>query len=137
MENKKTKLKIITPNGIFFEKEVEIVTLKTTEGFIGIQKNHIPFVGALEIAPLYIEKSTNKEHSVYAIAGGLVYADKDKVDIITDAIEQKDHIDINRAMKAKIGLENDLKKAKDDGQVKVINISLQKAMNRIKVKKEQ
>ena len=44
------KLTISTPYGLFYEKEVDIVTLKTSEGYIGLQKNRIPFISAIEIS---------------------------------------------------------------------------------------
>ena len=41
-ENKKFTLKIITPDRMFYEGVADMVEFNTTEGEIGIYKNHIP-----------------------------------------------------------------------------------------------
>ena len=41
-ENKNFELKIITPDRTFFEGQVSMVEFNTTEGRIGVYKNHIP-----------------------------------------------------------------------------------------------
>lgn len=57
--NQKTKLRISTPNGIFFEDDVYMVTLKTSEGYIGLQYNRMPFISSIEISTLYINIDNN------------------------------------------------------------------------------
>ena len=41
-DNKNFELKIITPDRTFFEGEVHMVEFNTTEGQIGVYRNHIP-----------------------------------------------------------------------------------------------
>ncbi len=126
-------LKIITPEGIFYNKSVSIVTVKTSEGYIGIQKGRVPIVGSIEISPLIIGTKGQDNYMDCAIAGGLLYADKDTATIITDAVEEKSKIDMNRATKEKQNAENALKAQKDAAEILKLKLSLQKAINRINV----
>jgi F-type H+-transporting ATPase subunit epsilon len=132
--NKKTFLKIITPNGFFYNKEVDIVTVKTTEGFIGLMKNKSPFVAALDISNLLINKKNSKDFLECAIAGGIVKATPNNVEIITDEIEEKSKISESRARKSKLEAEKLLKIKKDVAEIHMVEISLKKAINRLSVK---
>ena len=84
------KLTISTPYGLFYEKEVDIVTLKTSEGYIGLQKNRIPFISAIEISSLFIKVDGTTK--IAAIVGGIVFVEKDYIDIFTDDVQWKEHL---------------------------------------------
>lgn len=127
-------LKIMTPEGIFWNEQVDIVTVKTTEGYIGLQHGRSPFVASLDIAELKINSQNSAKHKVCAVAGGLVFMDKTGVSIITDAIEYKDKIDLVRAEKAKKLAELTLKEAKSEAEQFAASVSLKKAINRIHVR---
>lgn len=133
--DKLVELKIMTPQGIFWNEPVEVVTVKTTEGYIGLQKNKSPFVASLDIAELMINPQSSNKHKVCAIAGGLVIANKESVNIITDAIEYKDKIDLSRAERAKRHAEQALKSVKSEAEHQLATVALKKALNRIDVKK--
>lgn len=94
-ENKKIKLRISTPQGIFFEEDVYMVTLKTSEGYIGLQRNRMPFISSIEISTLYINednKSSLEKQKRAAIGGGIVFSEKSYIDIFTDDIQWVDKI---------------------------------------------
>ena len=88
-----THLKISTPKGIFFDGEVDIVTVKTTNGFIGVQKNRLPFISNIEISTMYINSKASNNEKICAIGGGLIYVERDYVDIFTDDIFFKEDLD--------------------------------------------
>ena len=131
----KTHLKIMTPNGIFFDKDIAIVTVKTSEGYIGLQHGKSPFVASLEIAEMSITSEFGGKKEECAIAGGLVYVTTSEVQIITDAIEYKANIELNRAEKAKREAEVKLKQKLEDSEHHKQSLSLKRAINRIHVKK--
>ncbi|MCK5806798.1 MAG: ATP synthase F1 subunit epsilon [Mycoplasmataceae bacterium] len=131
----KTALRIITPHGLFWDKEVEIVTVKTTEGYMGLLHGKSPVVASLAVAELQINKRGSKEFVECAIAGGIVYVTPEKVEIITDAIEEKSKIDVSRAEKAMRQAEIALKQKGDDSEHNMAEMALKRAMNRISVKK--
>ena len=131
----KTTLRIITPHGLFWDKEVDIVTVKTTEGYMGLLHGKSPVVASLAVAELQINKKGSKEFVECAIAGGIVYVTPEKVEIITDAIEEKNKIDVARAEKAKKLAEIALKHKGNASEHNVAEMALKRAMNRISVKK--
>lgn len=82
----KIRLRILMPGGTFYDDDVCIVTLKTSEGYIGLQANKLPFISNIEISTLYINK-IDKTNLCAAIGGGIVFAEKEYIDIFTDDIE--------------------------------------------------
>lgn len=124
-------LKVVTPLGVFIEKDVEIVTAKTTEGYIGLQKGNTPMVASLVISKLLINHSNSSDYEEYSISGGIIYVTKDSVTIITESIETKDQIN-EAEIKEKISkLEGKIKETTDIHEVKRLEVSLKKALNRL------
>ena len=124
--------RIVTPQGVYKEMNASIVNIETTDGQRGILPNHMPIVTMLKIGKLAIEEDTGRQE--YAIAGGLFYFRDNKADILTDAIENKNEIDAERAEAAKARAERRLASNNPNYDLKRAEIALQKAMNRLSVK---
>lgn len=124
-------LKVVTPMGVYIDKDVEIVTTKTTEGYIGLQKGNTPMVASLVISKLFINHKNTPDYDEYSISGGIVYVTKDSVTIITESIESKDQINASEIKRKIAALENKLKDTTDVHEVKKIEVSLKKAINRL------
>lgn len=131
----KTSVKIITPDGIFLNEDIYLISVKTPVGFIGLQHGKSPFVASLEIAEMSIFKEQNSKAQICAIAGGIVYVNPDSIKIITDAIEYKEKIELSRAEADKKKAEAILRQKLDDAAAMKAQIALKKAINRISVKK--
>ncbi|MCR8613328.1 MAG: ATP synthase F1 subunit epsilon [Mycoplasma sp.] len=137
MENsKQTRLKVITPNGIFFDAFVSIVTVETTEGKMGIMKNHIPTVASLTIGSLNIELPSSKDFKECAISGGLLYVEKEKVTIITDDIVFKKDIDVVANKNEVKRLETMIKQKQSDSEMIKLELALSKNLNKIRIKEK-
>ncbi|AAT27693.1 ATP synthase F1 subunit epsilon [[Mycoplasma] mobile] len=135
MSKNKTKLIITTPQGYFFNDDVEIVTLKTTEGYIGIQKDSQSLIASIKPSKLFINQINSKDLKICAISGGIAFIDKNEIKIITDAIEFKEDIDLERAKKGKEIIEQKLKKPNlSKSKIEEYNLKIEKANNRINVK---
>lgn len=130
-----THLQIITPQGIFFDEQIDIVTVKTTEGEMGLLHGKSPVVASLAIADLHIGPKNKAGHRPCAIAGGLLYVTPTSVRIITDAIEFKDEINLHRAEEAKHKAEALLKSQTEESDILKTKLALNKAINRINVSK--
>ncbi|EFF41473.1 ATP synthase F1 subunit epsilon [Mycoplasmopsis alligatoris] len=127
----KTHLTITTPDKVFYSGLVDIVTLKTAEGYIGLQANKSPFFSNIEIGNLFINYEKDPEFIRCAIGGGLVYADAQNVNIITDDIIFSKDIDYNRAEKDKAWALEQIR-LHDDSNLKFgYEIKLKKALSRI------
>ncbi len=94
-ENKKFQLKIITPERMFYEGLAEMIEFNTTEGAIGIYKNHIPMTVIIKPGVLTITDGEEKKEA--ALHAGFVEILQDKVTILAEVIEWPDEIDEKRA----------------------------------------
>jgi len=125
------RLQIVTPSRTFYDDEVEMTIVKTTEGDLGIMKNHM-----LMVAPLTIGKVRIKKDGVFreaAISEGFVQVESEYTRIITDSAEWPDEIDVKRAEEAKERAERRLSADKSDIDKVRAEIALRKAHNRLSV----
>ncbi|WP_381415484.1 FoF1 ATP synthase subunit delta/epsilon [Spiroplasma endosymbiont of Anurida maritima] len=83
----KLKLKIVSPDKVEFDGEVDILTVKLTTGYVGILHNHIPLVGTIVSSILKL-KIDNKETS-YKIDGGILKVQKSSTIILTNGIKEE------------------------------------------------
>lgn len=107
------QLKVISPDRIFYDGEADMIEVRSTEGEMGILKNHIPLTAIIEPGPLKIMK--DGEEKVAALLSGFVEILGDKVVILAEACEWPEEIDVNRAKEAKMRAERRLKGA--DGEI--------------------
>jgi F-type H+-transporting ATPase subunit epsilon len=94
------KLKIVTPERVLMEKEVESISVTTQSGEITILNNHVPMVSNLRAGELrYVEKG---EMQFFALSRGFVEVrENNQVIILADTAEFGHEIDIDRAEKAR------------------------------------
>ena len=97
-ENKKFTLKIITPDRMFYEGEADMVEFNTTEGEIGIYKNHIPMTVIIKPGVLTITDGDSQTKA--ALHAGFVEILQESVMILAEVIEWADEIDEKRAESA-------------------------------------
>ena len=122
-------LRVVTPHGLFFDGKAESLKVRTTEGDLLILPNHIDFVAILPIGKGVLK--TKGEARDVCIAEGLLRVEKHQVTLITHAIEYTDDIDIIRAQEAKERAEDQIRKAKDERELKYLEYKLKKALNRL------
>ena len=86
----KFKLKIITPQGIYQEVEIDQINLDTTAGQIGILAHHIPLASGVKVSQMnYI---IDGKRTYFSIAGGFVYVNETETTLIANAIESQDDV---------------------------------------------
>jgi F-type H+-transporting ATPase subunit epsilon len=89
------KLEIVTPERRVVETEAESVTVPTASGEAGILPNHAPLVSALRPGVLsYTLRGTTEK---FAIAGGFVEVNHDKVSVLAGSAEAADEVDTAKA----------------------------------------
>ena len=130
------KLVIISPKGVYLEKDVESLSVKLTSGYRTILAHHANLIGALDYAPMHFVEA-GKTH-YFAIHGGAISVKDNKVSLIVNAVEAKDEIDIARAKDAKSRAEERLSKKDTDINldVKRAQTALARAIARIKTYEE-
>ena len=125
----KLKLKIIDLDGVYFEKEVDLLNVTIASGNVTILANHLPLISSIDISHMYIKEDgviTN-----FAIAGGTLFVSEKECKVITSAIEKESEIDFDRANEAKKRAESRLLKKDENIDVKRAEVALKRAMNRL------
>ena len=126
-------LRIITPDRTFYEGDVQMVEFNTTEGAIGILKDHIPMT--VLISPGVLTITREEETKVAALHAGFAEILGDRVTILAEIIEWPHEIDEHRAEEAKARAEERIQAGSDDLDLKRAEISLRRAITRIQVTK--
>ena len=92
------RLKVITPDRIFYDGEVEMAEFNTTEGEIGIYKKHVPTTVIIQPGVLVITEADGVRKA--ALHAGFAEVLSDKVTILAELIEWPEEIDVERAESA-------------------------------------
>ena len=132
-ENKGYQLRIVTPERVFYEGEVEMVEFNTTEGQIGVLPGHIPMTVIVKPGILTItEPDGVKEAALHA---GFAEILQDKITILAEIIEWPDEIDETRAESALRRAKERLESRDSQTDLARAETALQRAVARIEVLK--
>jgi len=132
-DDKNFLLRIITPERVFFEEEASMVEFNTTEGEIGVYKNHVPMT--VIVKPGILTITLEDEVKEAALHAGFAEILKDQVTILAEIVEWPVEIDEDRAEAAKQRAEERLQLKDDSINVARAEVALQRAMARIEVLK--
>ncbi len=128
---KTLKLVIFTPFGKYLEEDVDFIKVQTTNYLLGILPGHAPLISDVAISILEINMKANVYK--YAVGGGMININEEKVTLMLDSIEAADDIDILRAKAAKERAEKRLSdKAESLDSIRA-ELALKRANNRIKL----
>lgn len=131
----KFKLSILTPDKNFYSGEITELNTVTINGAIGILADHSPFVGLLEPAITKFKLEDGSVKTAFT-STGILKVEKTGVEMIVDASEWPEEIDIKRAEEAKNRAEKRINEADSDKKVDIdrAEISLERALIRLKAK---
>lgn len=91
-------LRVITPDRIALDRQVESVRLPALDGSLGVLPRHAPMVAALDVGLVHY-KADGREHVLFA-AGGFAEMHGDTLRVVTQASEAPADIDLARAQAA-------------------------------------
>lgn len=128
-------VRIISPDRTFYEGEAIMLECRTTEGEIGILKNHIPLTAVLAPGVCRIKESES-EVKLAALIGGFIEILQDSVTILAEIAEWPDEIDIKRAEEARARAERRLTEKKPDTDIARASVALQRSIARIEAAKK-
>lgn len=126
-------LKVITPERVFYEDMVTMVEFNTTEGEIGVLKNHIPLT--VIVKPGILTISTKDGIKNAALHSGFAEILQDKITILAEVVEWPEEIDLNRAENAKERAEKRLHEKAQETDIYRAEAALLRAIARINVLK--
>ena len=122
-------IKIIEPDGMFYEGKGDFLEFTSVEGEMGVYKNHIPLTTILE--PCVVRIHVGGEVKKAAILGGFIEIQKEYITILAEDANWPDEIDLERAKASKKRAEERLVKKESDLDVARAEASLKRALARI------
>lgn len=123
------ELKIIEPDGMFYEGQASFLEFASVMGEMGVYANHIPLTTILSpgVVKIHSDGQVNKA----AVMGGFIEIQKDRITVMAENAEWPEEIDVERAKAAKKRAEERLQK-KDAGiDTARAEAALKRAMARI------
>ncbi|HTT72488.1 MAG TPA: F0F1 ATP synthase subunit epsilon [Anaeromyxobacteraceae bacterium] len=91
-------LEIVTPEKRVAQLSCDEVRAPGALGGFGIRPGHASFMSALEPGPLVVVQGEREER--YAVGGGFLQVDQDRVIVLADTAEPAAAIDVARAKRA-------------------------------------
>lgn len=128
-DNKTFRLRVIAPERIFYEEDVNMVECNTTEGEIGILPDHIPLTTI--VAPGILRIIKNGETKEAALLEGFMEVQKASVTILAESCEWPEEIDVNRANEAKVRAERRIKGGEGQINITRAETALKKSLTRL------
>ena len=128
------EFKIVTPQGVVYDDQIEKITIPTQSGLITVLPNHQPLVSLLRAGELQI----HKDESMVALAvstGFFEIHPNSKLFIMADTAERAQDIDVQRAEEAKKRAEQLLKEQENVADVDFARIqaAIEKELSRLDV----
>ena len=121
-------VEIITPDRVFYKGDASMIEFTTTEGEIGVYKNHVPTTVVLAPGIVTIHESEgNKRAAVHA---GFAEILNDKVTLLAEVAEWPEEIDVDRAKAAEARATERIAQKADGLDVMRAELALKRALVR-------
>jgi F-type H+-transporting ATPase subunit epsilon len=132
---KTLNLQIVTPQGIVFSEDVEMVGLRSTEGQIGILPNHLRLMTQMLPGEMMVRQHGRDQF--LAVGEGMVEVTGESVAIATDMAVAVESIDAARAEEARQRAQARLREKISDEEVASVNASLARSLAQLHVKRRR
>ena len=129
------KLEIVTPAGTVYSDDVEMVTLPSVEGQIGVYPRHVPLITYMVPGEMIVRKDGRDQF--IATGEGLVEITGRRVAILTDLAIPADRIDEARAEEARQRAEARLQEKLSVEDIASVNASLARSLAQLRVKRRR
>jgi F-type H+-transporting ATPase subunit epsilon len=125
------KLDVVTAERQVYSDEVDILLAPGIEGQLGILPHHAPLMTILSAGEMVAQ---NGDSGIcWAISGGFLEVQPDRIIVLADTAERDDEIDLARAEEAKTRAEERLKERTSGIDVSRAEAALQRSLVRLQV----
>jgi F-type H+-transporting ATPase subunit epsilon len=133
MAGKLFKLKIISPDRVFYEGEADMVEFTSSEGEMGVYAEHVPLTTVLVPGIMTIHEPDGIKKA--AVHSGFAQILQDSVTVLAEVCEWPEEIDINRANEARIRAERRLSGGSSESNINMLRaeLALKRSITRIKL----
>ncbi len=124
------KLKIVTPDKVIWDEEVDEVILPSQSGQMGILTNHAPLLTALNVGVLQVR--TKSGFLSIAIDRGFAEVEDNEVNVLVTKAERGDQIDLTQAREALAKAQQVVTSSTDKSEVLSAKLNVERATARIR-----
>lgn len=129
------RLEIVTPVGTVYSEDVEMVTLPSIAGQMGILPRHVPLIAQMVPGEMIVRKDGR---DVFVATGeGLIEVTGNRVAILTDLAVPADRIDEAKAEEARQRAEARLREKLSDEELAAVNASLTRSLVQLRIKRRR
>jgi F-type H+-transporting ATPase subunit epsilon len=130
-DNKKLRLRIVTPVKTTLDAPVDMVIMKAIDGELGVMRDHEPLATVLDKGVLrYFD---DEKIGLIALFGGMAEITGDQVVVLADIAEKPEEIDAERARRAEERARRRLTEKQADLDEQRAKAALRKALVRQEV----
>ena len=123
-------LRVMAPNRIVWNSEIQEIILSTNSGQIGILPNHAPLLTALDIGIVKI-RLKEQQWSTMALMGGFAMIENNQMTILVNEAEKAVEIDFQEAEDTFRKAKNNLAQAEGKKQIIEANLAFKRAKARL------
>jgi F-type H+-transporting ATPase subunit epsilon len=127
------KLEIVTPEGVTYSEQVEMVTLPGSEGEMGIYPNHVALM--TQVMAGEVSARRNGKDEFLAVGEGFVEITGERVAVLTDMAIKAENIDEVKAEEARKRAEARLSEKLSDEDTAMVSAALAHSLAQLKVKR--
>ncbi len=121
-------LKIVTPDGLFFDGQAEQLIVRTTTGDIGIMARHMNYLAPLGMGRAVV--IANGQRRTAACIGGMVSVMNGEVTLVPTTFEWAEDIDVERAERSFQKASRIVEENASETDVKLAKAKISRAMIR-------
>jgi F-type H+-transporting ATPase subunit epsilon len=129
MSDKKINLKIITPEKVLVDEQIDAVFSRAVDGEFGVLPDHIPYMTPLNVGVTRYVKDNNTEY--VSTIGGIFQISDNVATIFSETAERGEDIDVTRAKAAMERAETRLRSGARDIDTDRAQTALARALARI------
>ena len=129
------RLEVVTPDGIVYSEDVEMVTLPGVEGEMGILPQHVGLMTQLVAGEMIVRRGDGE--LFMAVGEGLVEVTAQRVAILTDMAIAADKIDEAKAEEARRRAEARLREKVSAEEIASLNASIARSLAQLRVKRRR
>nr|YP_009545122.1 ATP synthase CF1 epsilon subunit [Gymnomitrion concinnatum]AZB86891.1 ATP synthase CF1 epsilon subunit [Gymnomitrion concinnatum] len=122
-------LRVMAPNRIVWNSEIQEIILSTNSGQIGILPNHAPLLTALDIGIVKIR--LREQWSTMALMGGFAMIENNQMTILVNEAEKANEIDLQEAQDTFRKAKTNLAQAEGKKQIIEANLAFKRAKARL------
>ena len=129
------KLEIVTPEGVIYSEDVEMVGLQTLDGQIAVLPHHVRLMTQMLPGEMKVRKDGLEQF--LAVGEGLVEVTGERIAIATDMAIAAENIDEAKAEEARRRAEARLRDKLADEEVASVNAMLARSLAQLRVKRRR